>query len=199
MLQGLGEVVEEHNGNTKFTLNGHTLVVHQTSPSSMVEPASLMKLRHFLQHSSGGESGAGPAEDHLLVVIDHHEARVFKSDMHGTEPTKIVPFDPHGYGRHVHNAHEPVEGRHQTPPKSFFEAVAKSISGASHILIFGNGAGGTSAMSEFMDYLHENEKVLFEHVMGAVPVDETHLTENELLAKARDFYGPASADLAQSK
>ena len=193
MLQSLGEVVEEHNGNTRVVRNGQTLVIHQAAISSVMDPASIMKVRHFLRSSRADEASEG---NHLLVVIDHQEARIYKSDMHGTEPIKIVPFDPHGFGRHVHSGHDSTKGQHHHVPKSYYEAVAKTCSGASHILIFGNGTGGASAMGELMDYLHDNEKMLFEHVMGALSVDEQHLTEDELLAKSRDFYGPNSSAVA---
>ena len=43
---------------------------------------------------------------HLLVVIDHQEARVYRTEVHGAVPERLVPFDPHGFGRHLHSAHE---------------------------------------------------------------------------------------------
>ena len=45
------------------------------------------------------------AAPHLLVVIDHQEAKVYRTEVHGAVPASIVPFDPHGYGKHLHSAH----------------------------------------------------------------------------------------------
>ena len=39
---------------------------------------------------------------HLLVVIDHQEARVYRTEVSGAVPERITPYDPHGYGRHLH-------------------------------------------------------------------------------------------------
>ena len=50
---------------------------------------------------------------HLLVVIDHQEARVYRTEVHGAVPQQIVPYDPHGYGKHLHSAHEWTDGKRQ--------------------------------------------------------------------------------------
>ena len=34
----------------------------------------------------------------LLVVIDHLEARVYRTELSGTVPVRISPYDPLGYG-----------------------------------------------------------------------------------------------------
>lgn len=191
MFNALGEVVEEHNGNARITLHGHVLVLPQLSPNSMTDPSALMKIRHFLRLHED-EEGAAREGDHLLVVIDHQEARIFKTELHGAVPEKVVPHDPHGFGRHLHNLHDTAKGQHHPIPKSFFEDVAKTLKGAGQILIFGTAKGGGSAMNELVDFLHTHDKELFERVIGAQIVDESHLSEDQLLAMAREFYGVAS-------
>ena len=150
--------------------------------------AELMKIRHFLASSSSEQTPAFPSGKNLLVVIDHREARIFESEISDSAPIKLTPYDPHGFGRHVHNIHDHAKGQHHPVPKSFFEGVAKHLKGVDHVLVLGVGSGGGSAMNELMAELWENHKDLFEHVIGSEAVDEQHLTENQLLAKARDFY-----------
>ena len=36
---------------------------------------------------------------HLLVVIDHQEARVYRTEVHGAVPERSSTTDPHGHGR----------------------------------------------------------------------------------------------------
>jgi hypothetical protein len=48
---------------------------------------------------------------HLLVVIDHQEARVYRTEVHGAVPVSIAPYDPHGYKKHLHSAHECPSGK----------------------------------------------------------------------------------------
>jgi len=125
---------------------------------------------------------------HLLVVIDHQEARVYHTEVHGAVPQKIVPFDPHGYGKHLHSAHEWSDGKRQPERKSFYEAVAKTLRGADQILLFGSGTGRSSAMEQLVADLQAHHSEVAEKIIGAVVVDAHHTSENQLLAKAREFY-----------
>jgi hypothetical protein len=188
LFESLGSIVEEPNGNVMFTRNGHVLVIHPETLNHNANPSKLVEIRHFLRSSASEEALPMPSGEHLLVVINHHEANVYRSELHGSVPQKIVPYDPHGFERHIHNMHDHSKGQHHPVPNSFFEAVSKTLQGAKQILIFGTATGGESAMQELVTYLHNKHKDLFEHVIGALTIDETHLTESQILSKAREFY-----------
>jgi hypothetical protein len=128
------------------------------------------------------------AAPHLLVVIDHQEARVYRTEVHGAVPERIVPYDPHGYGRHLHSAHEWTDGKRPPERKSYYEAIAKTLRGAEQILLFGSGTGRSSAMEQLLADLTEHHPDVAAKVIGSVVVDASHTTENQLLARAREFY-----------
>ena len=125
---------------------------------------------------------------HLLVVIDHQEARVYLTEVHAAVPVRITPYDPHGYGRHLHSAHEWSDGKRLPERKSFYEAVAKTLQGAGQVLLFGSGTGRSSAMEQLLADLKAHHADVAAKVIGSVVVDARHTTEDQLLAKARDFY-----------
>lgn len=125
---------------------------------------------------------------HLLVVLDHQEARVYLTEVHGAVPVRIVPYDPHGYGKHLHSAHEWTDGKRQPERKSFYEAIAKTLRGAEQVLLFGSGTGRSSAMEQLLADLKDHHSDLAKKVIGSVVVDAHHTTENQLLAKAKEFY-----------
>jgi hypothetical protein len=125
---------------------------------------------------------------HLLVVIDHREAKVYRTEVHGAVPERIVPYDPHGYGKHLHSAHEWTDGKRPPERKSFYEAVAKTLRGAEQVLLFGSGTGRSSAMEMLFADLKAHHPDVAGKVVGAVVVDAHHTTEGRLLARARDFY-----------
>jgi hypothetical protein len=125
---------------------------------------------------------------HLLVVIDHQEARVYRTELHGAVPVRIVPYDPHGYGRHLHSSHEWTHGKYQLKRKSFYEAVAKTLQGAEQVLLFGSGTGKSSAMEQLLADLRDHHRDGAEKIIDSVVIDAHHTTENELLAKARELY-----------
>ena len=125
---------------------------------------------------------------HLLVVIDHQEAKVYRTEVVGAVPERIAPYDPHGHGRHLHSAHEWTDGKRPPERKSYYEAVAKTLLGAEQVLVFGSGTGRSSAMEQLLADLKDHHPDVAGKVVGSVVVDAHHTTEGQLLAKAREFY-----------
>ncbi|WP_190316128.1 hypothetical protein [Pseudanabaena sp. UWO310] len=187
MLEAIAEVTEEHNGNLKYTRHGEVLVLHPPKHKDLSDTKELMQIRHFLERSSVPEL-ADPTEDgtHLLIVINHHEARIYKTEVRDSVPVDIIPYDSDGTRRHLHNLHDNAKG--QPELKSFYEAIAANLKGAEQILIFGSSTGASSAMDYLVDELAQNHPYISKKVVGAIVVNEQHLTEEQLLAQARAFY-----------
>ena len=129
-----------------------------------------------------------PSRPDLLVVIDHREAKVYRTEVTGAVPERIVPYDPHGYGRHLHSAHEWTDGKRPPERKSYYEAVAKTLTGARQVLVLGSGTGRSSAMEQLLADLKAHHPDVAGTVVGSVVVDAHHTTEGQLLAQARDFF-----------
>jgi hypothetical protein len=108
--------------------------------------------------------------------------------VHGAVPVSIDPYDPHGYKKHLHSAHEWTDGKRQPERKSFYEAIAKTLHEAEQVLLFGSGTGRSSAMEMLIADLKAHHSDVADKIIGSVVVDAHHTTENQLLAKARDFY-----------
>jgi hypothetical protein len=198
MLTALSDETAEHNGNVKFTRNGQTLVVHPPPRKDFSDVQELMQIRHFLERSSAPAAAAdvhsaAAAGVHLLVVIDHRLARIYKTEFHGSVPQQIVPYDAAGAGRHLHHVGNDSNGQRKPEVKSFYAAVVKTLEGAAQILLFGSGTGASSAMDQLMAELDRHHKAVRQRVIGAIVVDEQHLTEDQLLAKAREIYAQKAA------
>ncbi len=183
----LGQVVEGPDGKLTVTRNGQTLVL-PPSHTKDVAADELMKIRHFLERSEETLPETTEKEVHLLVVINHHEARIFRTEMHGAVPQHILPHDPDDYFRHAQDSKEFSRGQEKPDPNSFFEPVAKALKDASQILIFGSGSGTSSEMDQFIAWLKVHHAELAKRIAGSQVIDEHHLTEPQLLAKARKFY-----------
>lgn len=123
----------------------------------------------------------------LLVVIDHHEAKVYQTETPGSMPQQLTPYDPHGYGRHLRSDTEATDGKRKPERKSYYEAIAKTLHGADRILLFGHGTGESSAMVQLLADLKHNHADVAKCVAGSITVDG-HQTEGELLAQAREFF-----------
>src|SRR5256885_8770713 len=101
MLGVLGDAVEGQNGNLKVTLNGQTLVLHRPRGKDLTVAKEVSQIRNFLERSVRPEPPTSIVGTHLLVVLDHREARIYRSELHGAVPQRIRPYNPHGFGRHL--------------------------------------------------------------------------------------------------
>ena len=188
MLGELGTVVDQENGHFKTTCGGETLILHPANDKLLPDVDVVMAIRHFLKRVGMDHPPAAQAGIHLLVVIDHREARIYRTEMHGEVPQSITPYDPHGFDRALHYNQDDSNGQRKPERKSFYEAVAKTLQGAEKILIFGTGTGASSAMEQLLLDLKHNHHELAERIIGSITVDENHLTEDQLLAKAREAF-----------
>lgn len=125
---------------------------------------------------------------HLLVVIDHREARVYRAELTGSVPQRVMPYNPGGFGRHLHYVQDDSNGQRKPERKSFYEAVAKTLRDAEKILLFGGGTGTSSAMMQLAAELKQHHADLAKRIIGTITIDESHLSEEQLLAKAREVY-----------
>jgi hypothetical protein len=130
---------------------------------------------------------------HLLVVIDHREARIYRAELHGSAPNRISPYDPHGARRHLHYVEDDSNGQRRPELKSFYDAVAGTLEGAEKILVFGSSTGSSSAMDHLVAELKQQHPGLWRRIIGTIVVNEQHMTEDELLAEARAFYAATEA------
>jgi hypothetical protein len=181
---------QDHNGNVKASRNGETLVLHRPRGKDFADKEELMQLRHFLDQSQTPTSPPAAAGTHLLVVIDHHEARIFSAELRGTTPHRITPYDPFGFGRELRYDQTDGTGRRQPEQKSFYESIAKTLQNAQQILLFGAGTGASSAMEQLIADLNKHHHDIAKRIVGSVKIDEHHLTDDELLAKARELFSP---------
>ena len=188
LLAALGEIAEEPNGNLKATRHGQILVLRPPRTKDVAETDELMAVRHFLEQSESAPPEMKGGATHWLVVIDHHEARIFRSEMHGAIPEQILPHEPDDFFRHAPNSREFSRGQEKPDPNSFFEPLAKALPAPGQILVFGTGTGTSSEMEQFIAWSKRHHPELAKRIIGKLTVDEHHLSENQLLAKAREFY-----------
>jgi len=188
LFRRLGQVDAEPNGNLKVTRNGQTLVLHAPRAKDVSETDEVMSLRHFLERSEALPPATHEEEAHWLLVIDHQEARIFRSKMHGAIPEQILPHQPEDDFRLSHHSKDISRGHEKPDLNSFFEPIARVLEGARQILVFGTGTGRSSEMEQFLAWSKTHRTKLAERIIGSLTVDEHHLTTDQLLAKAREFY-----------
>ena len=189
LLAAVAEVSEGHNGTLEATRSGERLILHAPKHKEVADVDDVKAIRLFLEKIGvtivppPGQLGL-----QLLVVIDHHEAKIYRTGSSGATAQQIEPYDPHGFGRHLRSDTEETDGKRKPERKSFYDDVAATLQGAERILIFGSGTGESSAMDQLLANLAKHHADVAEHVVGSVVVDAHHQTEGQLLAQAREFF-----------
>jgi hypothetical protein len=125
--------------------------------------------------------------NHVFVVISHREARVFHSDAPGAPAEPVVSHAARYLG-HAADSKDFARGKENPSPGSFFEPLAAALQTAHRILLLGGGSGHGSEMDGFKAWLEKHHADLAKRIVGAVVIDEHHLTDGQLRAKAREFY-----------
>jgi hypothetical protein len=147
------------------------------------------RLRKFLK-----DAGAEPAPPALtqpcrmVVVIDHHAARVFH-DVGGPEvqdEASIKPYDPHHFHRHlVHRKEAHYRGDRVPEDPSFYEEVATALAPANEIVLIGHGTGKSNAAKVLAEYLEKHHPELSRRVKANETADLSALTDAEAEAIAK--------------
>lgn len=190
LLESLAEVTAGANDSLNATRNGYVVTLHAPKHQGLATVEDLLAVRQFLEQS-GDASMPLPVVPgiHLLVVIDHREAKIYRTEFHGTVPQQIAPYDPHGFGLHLRSHTEETDGMRRPEVNGFYDAVAATLRGADQILIFGSGTGENSAMEHLLADLKQNHRDVAKLIVGSIVVDTHHLTDGQLLAQARKFFG----------
>lgn len=189
MFRQLGVVHEEANGNFKVTVQNQTLTLPPPRNKDVSDPEDVLKIRHFLEKTGAAATPMPtPRQPHALVLIDHHQIRIFHSERHAAAADLFLPHDPEEYFRHAPNSQNISRGQEKPDANSFFAPVVSALAHAREILLFGNGTGGASEMEQFSAWLGTCHPEISKRVIGTVTVDVHHLTDDQLLAKARQFF-----------
>jgi hypothetical protein len=186
LFRKLGQVAEETNHDLKVTRHGQILVLHPPRAKNAYEKDEILAVRHFLDRSERQAPELNGRDPHMLLVIDHHEARLFCSEVNGGIPHQILPLEPNGYFWHTINPNDISKGKRARDLNEFFKHVAEALQAAGQILIFGTGT--SREMDQFMAWLNLNRPEVAGRIIGSMVVNADLLVEGRLLEKAREFY-----------
>jgi hypothetical protein len=130
-------------------------------------------------------------ESDALIVVDHHEARIYRLDPdivgEGTEMT-LRPYDPHGYIHPlVHKDGGNDRGQRAPENVSFYEGIIGCVRDALRIAIVGHGTGKSSSMSVLSRRLGDRHHDTQGRIVATANVDLSAATDGQLLALGREM------------
>ena len=113
---------------------------------------------------------------------------MYDAEFRDAVPIQLHPHDPRGELRHLHHTKGHLHGQRAPEDPGYYERLTSLLRDADEILIFGNSKGNSSAMVQLIRYLSTHYEDIAERIVGALTVDVEALTDNQLLAEAREFY-----------
>ena len=156
-----------------------------------LETADVMALRHMLTRAGwspnapdapdapeAGPAVAAPLE--LLAVVERHQARLYRLDLHAPDAAEIVI---HSDKPHDDRRRDP--GRHSAEESAFFERIAQALRPASQIVVVGHGHGHGNAAHGLLDYLRRHHAAVAATVKREIGADIGSLTAPQLLILGR--------------
>ncbi|WP_243971789.1 hypothetical protein [Methylobacterium sp. J-026] len=193
----IGTSEEKPDGNWSLSLGGRAWTFPQP-PHKDMDPREVERLRHLMEeaglsaHSTELMApGPASAENDALIVVDHHEARIYRLDpetVGKTAETTLRPYDPHGYIHHLtHKEGGTYPGQRAPENMAFYDGIVASVRDAPRIAIVGHGTGTgkSSAMSVLSRRLGEHHHATQGRVVATANVDLSAATDGQLLALGR--------------
>lgn len=185
LLEALGTVVTEKGDRYRVTVGDHTAVFHAPPHHADLSAETIVAIREFLSRS-GHEDAAAAATGQLLVVIDHHEAKIYEFQAPAKHLDTITPYDPEGHLRHLHHVNGHFQGQRAPEDHDFYRAVARELRGAKMIVVFGHGDGHSNAADLLVAEIAKQDNDPAPQVLTEVRIDAKAFTERQLLEAARD-------------
>jgi len=189
LLEALGGVTELKENSLEITRNGHVLTLPSLGTKKTEPVAELIALRHFLKRSENPPNPSNGRDAHLLLVIGHHEARLFRSEINGGRTEQLLPEESHAsFPTSPSSRRKASADTKSIDQDSFFEPIARALQTTGTILIFGESSATQSEMDNFIAWLKREHPQQAERIIGSVVIEKDQATTDTLLTESREFY-----------
>jgi len=194
LFERVGSVAEKANHELVFDAGGQTLTMRRPHAKELTT-SEVMDLRHFATRAGLSRHGSSPAPSHpdraapeLLVVVDHHGAKIYHIDVTSDDATRrtITPYDPHHFLHHLtHKDQSREQGQRAPEAASFYEQISQALAQGGPIVIIGHGTGHSNAAQHLTDYLAAHHPETYQRVVRELVADLSSITEPQMLALAK--------------
>ncbi len=190
LFETIGDVEHKNNDKWLFQIGAEHQIMHQPHGKDLTGD-EVIELRKFLQRagwSAQGEPTPTPASHvatpSLMVVVDHHEAKIYHiaTDAHDATRKQIVPYDPHHFLHHLtHKDQDRERGQRAPEDPSFYVRITEALGSAGDIVVVGHGTGHSNAAHRLMEHLRAHAPEVHARVVREVTVDLSSVTLAQLL------------------
>jgi hypothetical protein len=193
LLKHLGSADERADGKYSLMINGNHLVFHKPHGKHL-DASQVADLRHYFglsgvspDNSYGTPTAAKSSSVDILVLIDHHGAKLYRihlsSDQHAET---VTPYDPHHFLHHLHHRDE-LREHGQRPPEdlTFYDRIAECLRDADRVVLLSHGTGSSNASNVLTERLKTHHPGIYARIIRQAEVNTSAMTEAEILAYGR--------------
>ena len=188
LVEHLGEV--QRHGDDEFVFRvGSQRAFFRRPHTHDLGVEEVSRLRKFLQEAGSSQHTEKlPKPPRVIVVIDHHIARVYQ-DFGASRPAdehKVRPYDPFNFHHHlIHRKEAHYAGERVPEEHSFYEEVAKDLTSANEIVLIGHATGKSNAADFLKEYLKTHHPDISRRVIATESADLSAVTESEIEVLAK--------------
>lgn len=199
LLNYLGSASERHGGGYTVTIGADHVALARPHGHDLVD-AELRHLRTFLTKAGLSPAGnrAEPAPDlpeHWgIVLIDHHQARLFSPGSKGGDHAAlhiIRPNDDDGSRRRTthRQGDDDHDGGHPSEDDGYYHRVAAELAVARQVVVLSDGKGRSSAGEYLVDYVKRHDPALAARIVASDTIDIAQTSDNEAVAAGLSLLG----------
>ena len=194
LLNHIGTVSERHGAGYDVAIGDDRIRLAQSHDKDLASD-DVRDLRAFLIKaglSPDGPSAVAPAEEapteqHCIILIDHHQARLFGlggEDADPIEPRVLKPEDADGSIRRIEHkqGQDDHDGGHGLEEDAWYERVSNDLKPAQRIVVFSDGKGRSNAGAYLVDYLTRHHPRIADRIVATERVDISHVSDGEIVA-----------------
>ncbi len=193
LFEKLGTVEQKANSEFVFVVGSERLILRKPH-SKDLEATEVADLRKFLSRidvssKSHVESAGDGAAPNLMVVMDHHSAKIYHVDASAADASQheIKPYDPHHFQHHLtHKDQSREEGQRTAEDPSFYERIAQALASAGKIVVIGHGTGKSNAALHLIEYLKAHHSEIHARVVSEMSAELSSVTTRQLLEMAHE-------------
>ncbi len=163
-----------------------------------LDAEAVMRVRHFLQEA--GVTPAHPEPDavsprgdqsHRLVLhLDHRRTDVFRLDGEEVEHAVLRPHGIWGTDENLtHRQDRDQAGQRAAIDSGYLASITAAMTEADAVLLLGHGTGQSDMRQVLLHYLEIHRRDLLERIVGVETLDDGGLSEEQMLAVAREHFG----------
>ncbi|MEB3169519.1 MAG: hypothetical protein VKK97_12435 [Synechococcaceae cyanobacterium] len=160
---------------------------------------AMLRARQFLQElgvtpdhpeAAAAESPRGDQSRRLVLVLDHHHTEVFRLEGDRVEHAVLHPHGVWGSGENLTHRHDrDIAGQRAPRDADYLARIREALGDADVVLLLGHGKGESDLRQVLLDDLSRHRRDLLAKVVGVVTLEDGGLSEEGLLALAREHFG----------